>query len=1541
MKIKSKTLYLILNIVKNLLALIIIIAVFCLISPGTAEAAIAVDAVSTGPGTDATTITVSHTTSGTNRLMLVGITADLDVISVTSVTYNGVALDLGGSEFNGTWLTTWIYKLVAPATGTHDMVVTFAQAVSADEGHVGVITFTGVDQTTPLGTCVTRSAWSTPISVDVSSASGELVFDTFIAFEDPLTVGAGQTQRWNVVQGTTNRGASTEPGAATVTMSWTPEGGYAIVAVPIKPAPAAVYYSVGTSTADLKNASNISISSGTATFTAGQEDNVGVGDVIDYSDADWLTGWNYRKKITIQNTNIDSNLPDFPVYIDITADGDIGSHALSTGYDLRFTQSDGITLLKYEREYFNIAGSLATGHFWVKVPSLLASGTNEIYIYYGKSDATDGEDKTNVWDNNFEMIQHMDDAIVGSTIEGSTSNGITGTKGWYNNPAEEDGKIGMAQDFDGATEYMTFEDHSMWNWTPVDEDRTFSFWFYPTINLSNDQDVFQFLTGVSTFGNHYQFMAANDLGSVGFACVIWNNGWTRPPLGYYGVYWWPPSLNTWYYITFVASTAGNNKFYVDGDSLSLDLELSWDDNTRIYPSSIEVKSVAGNSVGEGRLDELRWSHSIRAAAWVKFEFNNMNEADNELTWGSEETLEKEAYISGRTSPTVFTVQTVTGGTPADVSDGTVNSIKRVFNTLSDAEDQSDDASYLNTSNLVTGNYQLNWVCYADGADTSAVTINGWTTSADNYIKIYTPVSASEVGTSQRHSGVWNTTSAYGLVARNATAIYVQENYVKIDGLQVYLQSVDADDQMGIYFRNITGTGEGTVSNCILRGKTTGWQWHAGVVFYEVGTLTLNVYNNIIYGFVGPDEASGGVVTDDVSSTAYVYNNTMFGCYNAIFNWDGTVVAKNNIAFNSTDDYYSLSAGSDCNLGQEANGGGTNYIQTFQTAAQMFVDPAGSDFHILATSDAYNAGTDLSADPNLAFSDDIDGEKHEGAWDIGADEYWGDWLSGWANRVKIGIDHTDITSALSNFPVLIYLSDSSGIYDDDVTFVFDELGSDSMKIAVTASDGITQRYVEIEKWDASGKEAWLWTKIPDISSSRDTDFYLYYDSTQTGNTEYVGGTEKGPAENVWDSSFKAVWHLDETTGGAGAIKDATSNNNDGTDGGSPTFGAVGKIGNAISFDGSDDYVNVGSSSSLDNIEVKTVSAWIKLADIDEANAIVAKGSEVAQIGWFLFYDSDPTRRHRLSFIQGWNEPAEWHTANGTVDPDTMYHVAVTYDRGSTANDPVLYIDGVSMAVTERFSPSGTIGDDGALDCYIAKYGVEALFGEGIIDEVRISNPARSAAWIKASYESGRDDLLDFGGEALYTMAEVINFSCSPGRGSVILRWNTTCEVDNVEWRIYRSTSKDKIGERIAVLKGPGNSSTPTSYEYVDKDIEFGTTYYYRIADVNSNGVETLHGPVQITPGKPFAFTLFQNYPNPYHSRTTIMYEIPKTTKVSLRVYDVTGALMRTLVDREQKPNRYKVVWDGNDNRGNKVSGGVYFYRLEANGKKMTKKMVLME
>ncbi|PIY59684.1 hypothetical protein COY96_00485, partial [Candidatus Wolfebacteria bacterium CG_4_10_14_0_8_um_filter_37_11] len=120
--------------------------------------------------------------------------------------------------------------------------------------------------------------------------------------------------------------------------------------------------------------------------------------------ATWLSGWSYRKLITIDHTKIDETLTDFPVLVKLTSSNFDFSKALSTGYDIRFTSDNGTTLLKYERERHDQANSLA--EYWVKVPSISNTSPTNFYLYYGKSDAADGADPTNVWDANYKGVWH-------------------------------------------------------------------------------------------------------------------------------------------------------------------------------------------------------------------------------------------------------------------------------------------------------------------------------------------------------------------------------------------------------------------------------------------------------------------------------------------------------------------------------------------------------------------------------------------------------------------------------------------------------------------------------------------------------------------------------------------------------------------------------------------------------------------------------------------------------------------------------------------------------------------------------------------------------------------------------------------------------------------------------------------------------------------------------------------------------------------------------------------------------------------------------
>ena len=355
---------------------------------------------------------------------------------------------------------------------------------------------------------------------------------------------------------------------------------------------------------------------------------------------------------------------------------------------------------------------------------------------------------------------------------------------------------------------------------------------------------------------------------------------------------------------------------------------------------------------------------------------------------------------------------------------------------------------------------------------------------------------------------------------------------------------------------------------------------------------------------------------------------------------------------------------------------------------------------------------------------------------------GGWLAGWDLRVKLTIDENDIDSALSDFPVLIYISSSSGRNNEDVTFIFDEVGANSLKIAVTESDGTTELYVEIEEWDLGNEEAWLWSSIPSIASGSDTDIYFYYDNDHADNVAHVGIKESASGENVWDSDFLMVQHMDEASGN---IKDSTSEDRDGTQGQTPTYGQTGEIDGSIAFDGATttgDYFQLADHADL-SFNAFTLDVWVYLHDkgVDNANDehVAAKSGTAGNREWqFNLNRASGGNPYKVRPIIGkadgnWGITSFFST--GTVALNAWKHIAITWD-GTTIK---IYLEG---AFDSQVGYSDTIKDTGSIP-YIARGDTTHQFLDGLLDEFRLSSIARASEWIKATFETGRDDFFDWG------------------------------------------------------------------------------------------------------------------------------------------------------------------------------------------------------
>jgi len=377
-----------------------------------------------------------------------------------------------------------------------------------------------------------------------------------------------------------------------------------------------------------------------------------------------------------------------------------------------------------------------------------------------------------------------------------------------------------------------------------------------------------------------------------------------------------------------------------------------------------------------------------------------------------------------------------------------------------------------------------------------------------------------------------------------------------------------------------------------------------------------------------------------------------------------------------------------------------------------------------------------------------------------------WLGTWKYRRKITIDSTKIdTSDLSHFPVTVFLNTTAGSGNDDVSDIFDELGSNDnrKKIALTTSDGETQLYAEIEKWDDANEQAILhvsksgWT----LANAADTEFYIYFDSSQPDNTTYIGDNGDTAAENVWDSDFKQVFHFAESSGTA-AI-DSTSNNKNGTyrDGtnASETHPAsvAGKIGLARDFDGGDDNIAINDNNypAIGDNDI-TIEAWFE-KDANGAYHTLYYWGAGAGNGEVKFRSSNSS--NYPYFVVSDGTTAITATGDTTYSTGTYYYLVGTFN--ASEGTVKVYVNGVEKGTSTNANIS-TLNPPLWERIGIYQEGTDGGFGSpmnGKYDEFRISVGAnrRTVSWIKATYNAEMDALIkDYAAKETYSAANTTNF-----------------------------------------------------------------------------------------------------------------------------------------------------------------------------------------
>ena len=191
----------------------------------------------------------------------------------------------------------------------------------------------------------------------------------------------------------------------------------------------------------------------------------------------------------------------------------------------------------------------------------------------------------------------------------------------------------------------------------------------------------------------------------------------------------------------------------------------------------------------------------------------------------------------------------------------------------------------------------------------------------------------------------------------------------------------------------------------------------------------------------------------------------------------------------------------------------------------------------------------------------------------------------------------------------------------------------------------------------------------------------------------------------------------------------------------------------------------------------------------------------------------------------------------------------------------------------------------------------------------------------------------------------------------LYWVTQSETDNIGWYIYRNNEKDfENAERITkeLINGYGTTTEQHCYLYKDNDliVHSGDIYWYWIQNIDFGGQINTYDPHKlvipnIEPENyeqeiPIEYGLHQNTPNPFNpdgNYVTISFNLHKTSKVELKIYNIKGALVKNLYNGYSSSENLK--WDGKDGNGNAVKDGIYLYQLNVNGKPYkTNKLIVL-
>ena len=294
------------------------------------------------------------------------------------------------------------------------------------------------------------------------------------------------------------------------------------------------------------------------------------------------------------------------------------------------------------------------------------------------------------------------------------------------------------------------------------------------------------------------------------------------------------------------------------------------------------------------------------------------------------------------------------------------------------------------------------------------------------------------------------------------------------------------------------------------------------------------------------------------------------------------------------------------------------------------------------------------------------------------------------------------------------------------------------------------------------------------------------------------------------------------------------------------------------------------------------------------------------------------------------------------------VIIAYNTSNSFGAPQ---DGNSYSVNDVLSSGGTIIFNGSGTSFIhtglsatTTYYYKAWSVSGTTYSTSGVTANAATRTLSVKYAGGNGD-----GYASATASsgvlpvELTSFEGKNMNNEIVLTWQTATEVNNYGFEIERTASRELPAtsniewEKIGFVPGSGTTNSPKEYSFDDKSAP-ADTVQYRLKQIDTDGNFEYSQIVKVENKVIYKYALRQNYPNPFNPSTVITYQLPSESKVILKVYDILGRKVATMVNENQQAGIHKVTFSS---EGKRLASGVYIYKIRAGSFTETKKMLLLK